>query len=70
MSETFVTVLFIDCAELLVGKDLEGLANGMELREEKSHLVGVLQRMVLERILLESKENESLAGSKELLTRC
>ncbi len=55
-SQTLVSVFFEYCAQLLIGKDLVCLANQMELWQVNAHLGRVLQGVILERILFESKD--------------
>ena len=52
--ETFIAILFIDGAVLLVREDLICLADSVELGQVESHLTWVLQWVILQSILLES----------------
>ena len=53
-SETFIAILFIYGAVLLVRQDLICLADLVELGQVESHLTWVLQWVILQSILLES----------------
>ena len=56
-AEALVTILFINCSQLHAGEHLVSLADHVELGEVEAHLRRVLERMILQRIFLESRQS-------------
>ena len=68
-SQTFIAILVIDGAVLLVREDLICLADSVELGQVESHLTWVLQWVILQSILLEPIINIKVSLENYRLTQ-
>ena len=68
-SQTFISILFIDGTVLLVREHLISLTDSVELGEVESHLAWILQRVILQGILLESIMSKKVSLENSRLTQ-